>query len=76
MLKQGKDINKIKDIIIKLANNKELDKKHRNHKLTNDNNYQDCYECHIEPDWLLIYKYYHNELILLMINTGSHSEVF
>ena len=38
--------------------------------------YEGCRDCHIEPDWLLIYKYLDNELILLLVNTGSHSDVF
>lgn len=35
-----------------------------------------CGECHIEPDWLLVYQYIDNELILLLVSTGSHSELF
>ena len=73
-LKQGKDIKKLKVIVDKLANEEILDACYKNHKLVNDKNYKDCYECHIEPDWLLIYKYVDNELILLLINIGSHSE--
>lgn len=53
-----------------------LDVKYKNHNLTNDKNYKNCSECHIEPDWLLVYQYINNELILLLINTGSHSELF
>ena len=64
------------DVIDILAVKDELDTKYKNHKLINDNNYYDCYECHIEPDWLLIYQYYEENLILLLVNTGSHSEVF
>ena len=75
-IKQGKDINKISYVLEKLANKEVLETKYRNHKLVNDKFYKDCYECHIEPDWLLIYKYIDDELVLLLINTGSHSEVF
>lgn len=53
-----------------------LDVKYKNHNLTNDKNYNNCSECHIEPDWLLVYQYINDELILLLINTGSHSELF
>ena len=38
--------------------------------------YKNCRECHIEPDWLLIYKYNKEELILFMVETGSHSDLF
>ncbi len=76
VLKQGKNIKKLKIIIDKLANKEELEPKFRNHFLINDKYYKDCEECHIEPDWLLVYQYHDNELILLLINTGSHSELF
>lgn len=38
--------------------------------------FKNCKECHVEPDWLLVYKYYENDLILLLVETGSHSEIF
>ena len=75
-VKQGKDISKLKYIINELANGNELDVKYKNHRLRGSKYYQNCEECHIEPDWLLIYKYNNKELILLLIDTGSHSELF
>ena len=75
-LKQGKDLNKLQVVVDKLAFREELEPKYKNHNLINDKYYTDCKECHIESDWLLVYKYDNNELILLLINTGSHSEVF
>lgn len=74
--KQGKNIQKLKDVVIKLANGEKLAEKFKNHKLNDDKRYKECSECHIEPDWLLIYKYIDNELILLLCNTGSHSDLF
>jgi len=74
--KQGKDINKLYEVIEILANGNILDAKYKDHALINDKYYKDCRECHIEPDWLLIYKYNDNELILFMVETGSHSELF
>ena len=71
-----KGFNKLLDIVDKLANMEKLERKFKNHKLVNDKYYIDCFECHIDPDWLLIYKYNENELILLLVNIGSHSEVF
>lgn len=70
--KSGFDLEKLARIISLLQNNKPLPTKNRNHKLKG--NYVDCWECHIEPDWLLIYKLTDTEIIL--IRTGSHSELF
>lgn len=75
-IKQGKDIKKIEFVIGELANKRELDIKYKNHNLTNSKNYKNCGECHIEPDWLLVYRYQNDELILLLVATGSHSELF
>jgi len=70
--KQNKDIPKFQNIITQLAEGKKLDKQYRDHKLTGKyNNYR---ECHIEPDWLLIYKTDKDKIIL--VRTGSHSELF
>ena len=70
--KQGKDMRKLSQIIAKLATGVSLEDKFRNHKLKGD--YVDHWECHIEPDWLLIYKRGSEELIL--VRTGSHSDLF
>ena len=72
--KQGKDTDKIFEVVEKLANDEVLEAKYKNHCLTGD--YKDCRECHIEPDWLLIYKKYESELILMLVRTGSHSDLF
>ena len=74
-MKQGKDKNKLVDILKKIANGEELEAKYHNHKLNNNKFYKDCYECHIEPDWLLIYRYEKENLILILVNTGSHSDI-
>lgn len=54
--KQGKNLNKLYEVINIIANGKKLDEKYKNHKLVDDKIYKDCEECHITPDWLLIYK--------------------
>ena len=72
--KQGKDTDKIFEVVEKLANDEVLEAKYKDHCLTGD--YKDCRECHIEPDWLLIYKKYESELILMLVRTGSHSDLF
>lgn len=76
VLKQGKEFKKIKTIIVKLANKEELEIKYKNHELNDNKKFKNCKECHVEPDWLLVYKYYENDLILLLVETGSHSEIF
>ncbi len=72
--KQGKDTEKIFEVVEKLANDEVLEAKYKDHCLTGD--YKDCRECHIEPDWLLIYKKYESELVLMLVRTGSHSDLF
>ena len=75
ILKQGKDYKLLLEIVTKLANYEELEPKYRNHYLINDKSYRDCMECHIKPDWLLVYKYVNNNLVLVLIATGSHSDI-
>lgn len=75
-LKWGKNLDKIDYVIDKLAKREELESKYKDHKLINDKYYINCRECHIEPDWLLVYQYEDNKLNLLLIATGSHSEIF
>lgn len=70
--KQKKDMDKLKAIINLLVNKFKLDIEYRDHKLTGE--YQDSRECHIEPDWLLIYKVEEDSIIFE--RTGSHSELF
>ena len=49
---------------------------YREHQLVNARNYQNMRECHIEPDWLLVYQVIDDELILRLIRTVSHSDLF
>lgn len=72
--KQGKDLNKLNSVVNKLAAGEELPERYRNHKLSV--NYDDFYECHIEPDWLLIYLLEESVLTLTLTRTGSHSDLF
>lgn len=74
--KQGKDINKLISVLETLANGEKLDETYKNHKLIDDKDFKNCNECHIESDWLLIYKYQDNNLVLLLFATGSHSNLF
>ncbi len=72
MLRRGKNKEKIKAIISRLINEQELETKHRDHKLIG--NYEGRRECHIEPDWLLIYKL--EEDAIIFERTGSHADLF
>ena len=72
--KQGKDTDKLFEVIEKLAEGKPLEDKFRDHMLTG--NYKGCRECHIEPDWLLIYEIIDDVLVLMLYRLGSHSELF
>ena len=76
MLKQGKDENKFLEVLNVIANGNELESKYKNHKLIDDKTFKNCNECHINPDWLLIYKIENDNLILLLFATGSHSNLF
>lgn len=76
IIKQGKNIDKLKYVIDKLSKMESLDAKYKDHKLWNNKYYNNCRECHIEPDWLLIYKYLDNNLLLYLVSTGSHSDLF
>ena len=76
IIKQGKDVQLFLEVIMKLANLEDLDPKYKNHWLINNKTYRDCMECHIKPDWLLVYKYINDNLVLLLIDTGSHSDLF
>jgi mRNA interferase YafQ len=62
----------LQDVVTTLADGDELDGKYRDHSLVGD--WHDCRECHIKPDWLLIYQFKGNQLVL--IRTGSHSDLF
>ena len=72
--KQGKDIEKLFEIIEKLANQEPLASKYHDHGLTGK--YKGCRECHIDPDWLLIYEIIENIMVLLLYRVGNHSELF
>ncbi len=74
IVKRGYNVNLLNDIIQKLAKGEKLPEKNRDHQLIG--NYAGCRECHISPDWLLIYEIKKDELILVLTRTGTHSELF
>ena len=71
-LKRGYEVNKLHSVLETLMQSRNLDARYRNHSLHGE--YEDCRECHIEPDWLLIYQVTETELVL--IRTGTHADLF
>ena len=72
--RRGMNITLLKDIVTKLANGEPLDARHKDHPLSGD--WIGHRECHIQPDWLLIYRIEDNVLVLTLARTGSHSDLF
>ena len=72
--RRGLDINLLKGIITKLANGEVLAPKHKDHTLSGD--WVGHRECHIQPDWLLVYRYDNDVLVLTLSRTGTHSDLF
>ena len=73
-IRQNCDLNLLEHVIDQLANQKPLDEKHHDHALTgNLNKYR---ECHITPDWLLMYQIKDDILVLSLARLGSHSKLF
>lgn len=72
--KRGCDIESLKEIIEKLSKGEKLPENNHDHPLYG--NYKGCRECHIKPDWLLVYQIFDDELVLYLIRTGSHSDLF
>ena len=72
--KRGKDLSLLKEVLQTLREEQALEEKYRDHALTG--NYIGFRECHIQPDWLLVYAINKEELILTASRTGSHSDLF
>lgn len=72
--KRNLKIEKLEKVIDIIANGEMLSEKYRDHELSG--NYSGCRECHIEPDWLLIYEIHNDKLILILTRTGTHSDLF
>lgn len=75
-VKRGCDPEKLEEVVELLCNETPLPEKYRDHALVNSRNYKGMRECHIQPDWLLVYKIVQKRLILQLIRTGSHSDLF
>ena len=72
--KRGYDLSLLTRVLKLLAAGEPLPEKNRDHALTGD--FRGCRECHIAPDWLLIYEVEEENLILYLTRTGTHSDLF
>jgi mRNA interferase YafQ len=72
MVKRNKDMDKLRKIMLLLQNEQSLDPKHNDHPLTGE--FKDSRDCHIEPDWVLIYRVSGDTICFE--RTGSHSDLF
>jgi mRNA interferase YafQ len=72
--KRGLDLDLLDWTVTKLANEEELPAKFKDHELTGD--YKGFRECHMRPDWLLVYRANDEELELFLFRTGTHSDLF
>ena len=74
MKKRGLDISLLDEVIDTLRQGKVLEPKYHDHALSG--NYIGFHECHIKPDWLLIYLIENDVLTLTLVDTGSHADLF
>ena len=73
-VKRGLDISLLEEVVEKLSARIPLDAKYKDHPL--NGNYKGYRECHIQPDWLLIYFIEDNILTLTLVDTGTHADLF
>ena len=73
-IKRGYNIEFLDEVVNKLAMQKALEEKYKDQELAGD--FKGFRECHITPDWLLVYQVIENELILFLSRTGTHSDLF
>lgn len=74
MMKRNVNSKEFEFVVNELINERPLDEKYRDHNL--EGNWKGFRECHINPDWLLIYQIDNNDLILTLARTGTHSDLF
>lgn len=72
--KRGYDIRLLEKVVDMLAAGKPLPAEYKDHNLSGD--FSGCRECHISPDWLLVYEIIEKELFLYLMRTGTHSDIF
>lgn len=74
LVRRQYDMSLLDAVVLKLANGETLPPKYKDHALTN--NLEGYRDCHIRHDWVLIYKIDHDALVLALVATGTHSDVF
>jgi mRNA interferase YafQ len=74
MAKRGKDLGKLETVLDLIAREQPLPQQYHDHQLSGELN--DFRECHIEPDWVLLYQIFQGELMLSATGTGTHSDLF
>ena len=72
--KRGLNLSLLEDVIEKLRLDQPLEAKHHNHELSGK--FKGVWECHIQPDWLLLYLKDNGVLVLTLVDTGTHSDIF
>ncbi|WP_325200865.1 type II toxin-antitoxin system YafQ family toxin [Oscillibacter sp.] len=72
--RRGYDIELLENVLELLARQEPLPPKYKDHALTGE--YKGFRECHITPNWLLVYEIHDQELILVLTRTGTHSDLF
>ena len=72
--RRGYDISLLTEVLKKLVKGEKLPEKNKDHLLTGS--FAGCRECHVSPDWILIYEVCEKELILYLTRTGTHSDLF
>ena len=73
-IRKGYNIDLLEEVVNKLAAGETLEPKYRDHELSGD--FKGLRECHITPDWLLVYQIIDSELVLYLSRTGTHSDLF
>jgi mRNA interferase YafQ len=76
MHSRGKDMSKLKTVLDLLINREDLPSRYRDRKLKGKFGISNCRECHIEPDWFLVYKINEKKMTLTAIDMGTHSDLF
>lgn len=75
-LKRGCNADKMKEVLTILSSEKPLPPKYKDHQLIDNKSFKDVRECHIAPDWLLVYRIEKQIQILRCLRTGTHSDLF
>lgn len=71
--KRGYDLSLMNKVVTLLQDGKPLPEKYKDHALTG--NWKGFRDCHIQPDWILVYRVYHKKLLLVLSRTGTHSDL-